>query len=128
MLTMSTETRDQYQMQALEAKGLSGTDLQRILTQDGFQVFIISGTLDAEKPTGLAYHLQKGRPCIVLLGNRKNQKHFVVAKGCEPNLAHWYFMDPATGNKHLNKKDFMRLWEQAQFFCLIAVPKKKQIK
>ena len=72
---ISDEDRELLRTEADSAKGVSGRVLKEALERNGLRVYIFAGELlDEESPGGIAYHLKKGRPVVVML-SRRGRRH-----------------------------------------------------
>jgi ABC-type bacteriocin/lantibiotic exporter with double-glycine peptidase domain len=103
--------------------GVSGATLRRALERSGFRVFIFPGEiLDEQSPRGIAYHLRRGRPLVVMVSARRRRFHYTVVSGLDAERGHVILEDPQKGRASLGLRSFRELWERANRFTLLAVP------
>jgi ABC-type bacteriocin/lantibiotic exporter with double-glycine peptidase domain len=115
------ELRKELIATAAARHGLSGDELRVALSRVGLETYLFSGTLD-DGPTGLVHHVDLGRPLIVMTSERDTQ-HYVLFIGHDPELGQVVLLDPVRGQVVLPNSSFLRLWEPASRFTLLAVPK-----
>lgn len=101
-------------------KGIPLAEMKRYLQEQGFQAF----TLRGEWPD-LEQHVGKGRPVIVALKkNRRSAIHFAVMAGVEDG--HVTLNDPTRkGAQSVEKAKFLKQWELAERWMLLATPQKE---
>lgn len=115
---------------ARSADGITGAELLAVLRAADHEAAVFPGTLDdkgavEDKKTGLYYHLNKGRPLIVMITSKDGKNsHYDVLTGYDPQRSLLLLLDPATGPVTVSTKDFLPAWKRANHFTLLAVPKK----
>lgn len=119
---MPAEERDFLAATARERDGLSGEELQRALERSGLEVYLFQGTLDGSA-TGLYGHLDRGRPCLAMIAEDAETRHYVLVVGYDPAYQNLILFDPRRGRVLLAVPAFARLWSLASQFTLLAVPK-----
>ena len=105
------------------AQGVSGASLQESLEESGYFTAVFAGTLD-KASAGLLHHLDNGRPMIVMIG-RPRFHHFVVVTGYNDESRTVYVNDPDLGAIALRYDLFLKVWNEANRFTLLAVPRNK---
>lgn len=104
-----------------EQGGVEGRTLKEVLQKNGFEVYIFAGDLlDRHTPRGIAYHLDRERPVVVMLGGRT--KHYALLTGLDLATEEVFLADPARGAVRCARAAFMKMWEAAGRFALLAVP------
>jgi ABC-type bacteriocin/lantibiotic exporter with double-glycine peptidase domain len=100
------------------ARGVHASDLQRYLRGRGFRTYAFSGEWE-----DLLNHLRKGRPLIVALKSGRDDLHYVVATGIDPEQGLVFKHDPA-GRKLMkqHRAEFENQWQRAGNWTLLAVP------
>jgi ABC-type bacteriocin/lantibiotic exporter with double-glycine peptidase domain len=114
--------RERLMHLAAEKQGLSGAELRETLEPLGMEVFIFPGTLDRQ-PTGLYAQLDAGRPVLVMTLERFGSPHFSLVSGYDEAYGNIHVLDPRRGAVMWPVAAFERLWDRAQRFALLAVPK-----
>lgn len=103
-------------------KGILGSELVIAFNSMGYDTAVFSGTVD-RKITGLYYHLDKGRPLIVMITSKDGKNsHYDVVTGYNQPKSQISVLDPALGPLILAIKDFIPAWSRANYFTLVAVP------
>lgn len=119
---LSATARDQLKNAALTEHGVSGDELLVSLREAGYQAVVYSANLDHEA-TGIYSEIDQGRPVIVMLENRRdNRRHFTIVAGYEPLEDYVVLMDPIFGRGIMRGKDFKERWLRTGRFTLLAVP------
>jgi ABC-type bacteriocin/lantibiotic exporter with double-glycine peptidase domain len=100
------------------ARGIYASDLEQFLQQQGFRTFAFRGQW-----TDLQQHLGKGRPLIVALQSGRDDLHYVVITGLNPQEGIVLKNDPAE-RKLLKQRqsEFEKEWKAAGNWTLLAVP------
>lgn len=99
-------------------RGIYASDLERYLQQHGFKTFAIRGEW-----TDLRQHLEKGRPLIVALRSGRDDLHYVVVTGMDPQQGLVLKNDPAERKLvKQHRSDFESEWKAAGNWTLLAVP------
>ena len=71
---------------------------------------------------GLYHHIDSGHPVIVMFG-AETKRHYLVVFGYDPEHKKIYFNDPLKGAATLSSESFLKLWQTANNFSLLAFPK-----
>lgn len=111
---------DQIQraLYARRGRGIYASDMERYLRQHGFQTFAIRGEW-----TDLWQHLEKGRPIIVALRSGRDDLHYVLVTGMEPEHGLVLQNDPAERKLvKRHRSDFESEWKATGNWTLLAVP------
>lgn len=104
-------------------KGVSGRLLEQVLERNGFHVRIFAGELlDEEGPRGVAYHLKKGRPVLVMVSPDGKNYHYTVVSGLSVERDLVVLEDPDRGKVVCRGRVFRKIWERGNRFTLLAVP------
>ena len=113
-----------FRKRAAEAEGLTGRELRDYLADQGFDAFVIEGSVDQnEGVSDLYYHLDRGRPVIVALGSDVEEQHYVLVSGYDPVKKLIVLEDPARGALLTAVWKFEAMWKTGGHFALLAVPK-----
>lgn len=105
--------------------GLKGSDLVTALRAADYEAAVFPGTLSADEDTGLYYHLNKGRPLILMITSKDgHNSHYDVVLGYDLNQGQLFIIDPALGPLTVSLKDFTAAWDRAHNFTLLAMPQK----
>jgi len=122
-VAVRAEDMARVRQQAAGEKGVSGRILKDVFERNGFDAYVFRGELsDAATPAGLAYHLQRGRPVMVMLSAGRGRNHYVVVTGLDETKDLVVIADPEKGNVVCRGDVFRHLWERSGFFALLAVP------
>ena len=114
--------RERVRLEAESPEGVRAGSLAAALEAGGYTVRIFPGDLaDAGTPRGVAYHLAKGRPLVVMLAAR-GANHYAVVSGLDLARGVVTFEDPRRGRTRLALSRFTALWERAGRFTMLAVP------
>jgi predicted double-glycine peptidase len=100
-------------------KGITGSDLKRLLEDAGFTVFVFS----AERQD-LEQHLAKGRPIIVCFApsGKRGPMHFAVVAGLDDDSI--VLNDPTRGKLFRDELPrFLSQWKLTGNWALLAVPR-----
>ena len=122
--------KDWLQTLSKSGDGIMGAEMMAVLRAADYETAVFPGTMDdkgavEDKKTGLYYHLNKGRPLIVMITSKDGKSsHYDVLTGYDPRKSLLLLLDPATGPVTVSTKDFIPAWERANRFTLLAVPKK----
>jgi len=103
--------------------GISGASLKIVLEEAGYFVTVFPGKLDHEV-SGLYHHLDLKRPLIIMTGS--GTRHYSVAVGYDETKSLVLLLDPALGAITVSNVEFMREWEKANYFTLLAMPDLKK--
>jgi ABC-type bacteriocin/lantibiotic exporter with double-glycine peptidase domain len=110
---------------ARNGTGLKGSDLVTVLRAADYEAVVFPGTLSADENTGLYYHLNKGRPLVLMITSKDgHNSHYDIVLGYDLNQGQLFIIDPAVGPLTVSVKDFMAAWDRAHNFTLLAMPKK----
>ncbi len=116
---LSDEARaDLVRLASLE-EGLSGEDLRKALEASGMEVFIFPGTLD-HQVSGVYYHIDRGRPLLVMLSVSDGTYHYALFTGYDPVNQNVFLLDPRRGRLSLLALSFDALWTKSDRFSLLA--------
>lgn len=122
---MADEDCELLRLTAASEKGVSGQLLREVLERNGYRVYIFRGELlDEENPKGIAYHLKRGRPLLVMVSPRGSRDHYMVVSGLSAEKDLVVFEDPDRGKVMCRGGAFRKMWERSNFFTLLAVPVK----
>lgn len=103
--------------------GLKGSDLVTALRAADYEAAVFPGTLSADENTGLYYHLNKGRPLILMITSKDGRNsHYDIVTGYDLNQGQLFIIDPAVGPLTVSLKDFTTAWDRAHNFALLAMP------
>jgi predicted double-glycine peptidase len=102
-------------------KGSSGALLKSVLESEGYFVGVFAGAMD-DGATGLYRHLRQGRPLIAML-SMGDYRHYVVVAGFDPVRDVLVVLDPVSGELAMRTRRFISMWEKANRFTLLAVPR-----
>lgn len=105
--------------------GLTGLQLKEAFSRQGFSAFILKGDL-GETISGASYHLKRSHPVLVMLrkeSQMKNFNHMVLMVGLDTIQQKVIFLDPLHGQTILKTELFNKLWQNADSFMLIAIPR-----
>lgn len=104
-----------------EQSGVSLADMRRYLEELGFQAFTLRGQW-----VDLNGHLSKGRPVIVgLKSGRAKRIHFAVLIGVDGDRV-WLNDPTRKQSHHVKQADFVKQWESADRWLLLAAPGSKE--
>lgn len=103
------------------SKGTSGALLKEAFTNSAYNAVIFPGELSNEI-AGLYHHIDRGHPVIVMFG-AEAKRHYVVVFGYDPVNQQIYFNDPLKGSIALSNEIFLKFWQTANNFSLLAFPK-----
>jgi ABC-type bacteriocin/lantibiotic exporter with double-glycine peptidase domain len=101
-----------------EGHGIYAGDLERYMQEHGYRTFAFQGTWE-----DLQEQLVKGRPPIVALKTGRDDFHYVVVAGIDPQQDMLLKNDPA--ERKLLKQSrvsFEKEWKSAASWILLAVP------
>jgi ABC-type bacteriocin/lantibiotic exporter with double-glycine peptidase domain len=102
------------------ARGIYASDLELYLQQHGFRTFAIQGQW-----TDLEHHLEKGRPLIVAQASGRDDLHFSVVTGMDPQQEIVLQNDPARRQLlKQHRSEFEREWKLAGNWMLLALPER----
>jgi ABC-type bacteriocin/lantibiotic exporter with double-glycine peptidase domain len=119
------EDRERIRAEAGSEDGVSGRFIKDVLERNGFRVYIFPGKLlDGEGPMGIRYHLDRGRPIVVMLSAGGSRHHYMVVSGLDVERDLVVGVDPGKGKVVCSGRAFRRMWERANHFTLLAVPVK----
>jgi hypothetical protein len=108
--------------EAKTGEGITGASLKTALEKSGYAVSVFTGTLDHEV-TGLYYHLDRGRPLIVMFATDDGSRaHYLLVTGYDPETNMVAVLDSLSGKHAVRLKDFRSRWNNAHQFTLLAVP------
>ena len=105
--------------EAKENNGISGAFLKKILEEAGYFVAVFPGTLDRGEAS-LYNHLDLKRPLIVMTG--AGPRHYEVVTGYDPENSMIFLLDPARGQVAVPIQNFIKFWQKANNFTLLASP------
>jgi hypothetical protein len=98
------------------AGGIAGDVLTAAIEARGWRTERAAGSLDA-----LAARVRDGQPVIVLLPERGNRYHYVVATAVRDDAV--IVQDPAWGpSRAIRRSEFERAWSGAGFWSLVILP------
>ncbi len=118
------EVEKELARQAESENGLSGKAVQEYLEECGFSVFLFNGVLSGDSKRSLFYHIDKGRPVLVLVSTGTGaRKHYLLIMGYDIPQNRVVFIDPVRGLMALPHDRFEKMWEPCEKFSLLAVPK-----
>lgn len=103
----------------VSSKGMTGSELRRVLENAGFAVFVFN----AEK-SDLRAQLQKGRPLIVCFApeGKAGPMHYAVVSGLEADAV--LLNDPTRGKLFRETLSrFLPQWSLTDNWALLAVPR-----
>jgi len=101
-----------------DARGIHASDLERYLREHGFRAYVFKGEW-----IDLKHHLQKGRPLIVALKSGRDDLHYVVATGFDPQNDLVLKHDPAVRKLvKQHRAEFENQWRGADNWTLLALP------
>jgi len=104
--------------------GIMGSELVVSLRAADYDTAVFQGTLDKKK-TGLYYHLDKRRPLVIMITSKDGKaSHYDVLTGYDAKNSLLLVLDPASGPLTLSTVDLLPAWKRANYFTLLAVPKK----
>jgi len=118
---LSREKHDAVAASASLEKGASGAVLKSALESEGYLVGVFAGTAD-DGPAGLYRHLRRGRPLIAML-SMGEYRHYVVVVGFDSARDALVVLDPVSGTRSMRTRRFVAMWEKANRFTLLAVPR-----
>ena len=110
------------QLHSKEAGGIRANELERYLSENGFQTFVFSGPW-----THIQDHIEKGRPLIAALETRENagQFHYLVLVGIDREQKLILVNDPSERKLlKMTIDDFEKRSRATGNWTLLAVPKK----
>jgi ABC-type bacteriocin/lantibiotic exporter with double-glycine peptidase domain len=105
--------------EAKATNGISGESLKMVLEGAGYFVAVYEGTLDREA-SGIFRQIDLGRPLIVMTGAQP--RHLSVVTGYDGAGGRVILLDPAVGAIAPPFGEFLKDWDQANRFTLLAVP------
>lgn len=100
--------------------GTTGTDMKAAFESAGYFAVIFKGALDGST-AGLMHHLDAHRPLIVMVGDRAS-RHYLVVTGYDAAQAVVFVNDPAGYKLAIRYGFFLKEWEAADRFTLLATP------
>lgn len=103
------------------SNGTSGAALKDALINSGYNAVIFPGDL-SNGVAGLYHHIDSGHPVIVMIG-AETKRHYLVAFGYDPENQKIYFNDPLKGAVAYSSESFLKFWQSANNFSLLAFPK-----
>jgi ABC-type bacteriocin/lantibiotic exporter with double-glycine peptidase domain len=107
-------------------QSLTVGDMTAALELAGMDVYAFKGDLG---PTvrGIPWHLNAGRPCIVLVKRTPEASvgHFLVVCGYDPEKQWMVIADSKHGIVAITIADFQRVWENASTVLMVAAPSAK---
>jgi hypothetical protein len=104
------------------AGGILNDALVDAVRRRGWRAGRIEGSVDS-----LRAHLANGQPVIVLVPDRGNRFHYVVALGA--NDEHVVVHDPSWGpSRTIARADFERSWRAAGYWSLVILPPESGVK
>jgi ABC-type bacteriocin/lantibiotic exporter with double-glycine peptidase domain len=119
------EDRERVRAEASSEDGVSGRFIKDVLERNGFRVYIFAGKLlDGKGPRGILYHLDRGRPLVVMLSADRSRHHYMVVSGLDTERDLVVGVDPGKGRVICRGGAFRRMWERSNSFTLVAVPVK----
>jgi len=122
-IPLTAERATGLKEEAKKEKGIRGSTLKRVLTEQGYFVAVFSGTLD-RKTSGLYRHLDLRRPLIVMVeGDGRDKNHYVLAVGYDEGTQAIVLLDPVRGEIAMPLVNFRKVWGKVDNFTLLAVPK-----
>ncbi len=114
---------ERLRLAAASDEKVSGRLLAEVLEANGFHARVFAGDLlDTDTPAGIAYHLDRGRPLVVMVSPKGDLCHFMVVSGLNVSKDLVYFEDPDKGKVACRGRAFRKMWERAGSFTLLAVP------
>ena len=102
-------------------KGTSGASLKDAFINSDYDAVIFPGEL-SKGIAGLYHHIDNGHPVIIMIGAETN-RHYLVAFGYDPENQKIYFNDPLKGTVNYHTESFLKFWQTANNFSLLAFPK-----
>lgn len=102
-------------------EGLSGAELRETLDSMGLHTFIFRGSLD-ESLSGLYYHIDRGRPLLVMISEDGASHHYCLAIGYDETTDTVVVLDPRRGDLVFPTAAFENLWSRSDYFSLLCVP------
>ncbi len=122
---ISEEDGELIRIEAESEEGVSGRFLKEVLERNGFRVYVFPGELfDKESARGVAYHLDRGRPLVVMLSPKGSRHHYMVVSGLNASKDFVVCEDPDKGKVICRGRAFRKMWKRSNFFTLLAVPAK----
>jgi len=118
---LSGRNRESVAAAASRDRGTSGALLKSVLESERYFVSVFAGSLD-DAATGLYRHLRAGRPLIAML-SMGDYRHYVVVAGFDPARDVLVVLDPVAGALAMRTQRFVSMWEKANRFTLLAVPR-----
>jgi len=120
---IAPEDLEHLEEKARSERGVPGRVLEETLERNGFAAYVFAGDLlDRQTPRGITYHLERGRPLIVMLDVRGPGRHYTIVSGLDRGGDRVFLADPALGAVQCSRAAFLRMWEAAGRFTLLAVP------
>lgn len=102
-------------------KGTSGAHLKEAFINSDYNAVIFPGELSLSF-AGLYHHIDSGHPVIVMFGS-ETKRHYIVVFGYDSENQKIYFNDPLKGIVILSAESFLKNWQMANNFSLLAFPK-----
>lgn len=106
-------------------QGLSAGQLRDYARSQGFDAFVIKGTL-----ADLTHEVDAGRPVIVgvhkPLSSNEVLAHYEVFVGYHPERREVLTLDPARGLRRFDEPGFLEEWEAAGLVAIVVMPKEEQ--
>lgn len=99
--------------------GASGDDLKKALEGAGYFTVVFPGALDRGQAS-LYNFLDQKQPVIVMLG--AGPRHYEVVTGYDPDQSLIVLLDPARGWITVPAQGFVKGWDEANDFTLLASP------
>jgi ABC-type bacteriocin/lantibiotic exporter with double-glycine peptidase domain len=125
-MPVDAEDVERVRRLATAEEGASGGLLAEVLKANGFDAAVFRGELlDEETPRGIAYHLRRGRPVVVMVSLRGKRSHYMVVTGHDPAAGRVFLADPAGGSLSCSSGAFVEMWERCGRFALLAVPRRE---
>lgn len=118
---LSEGNREAIAAAASRDRGTSGSLLKSVLESERYFVSVFAGSLDDEA-TGLYRHLRAGRPLLAMI-SMGEYRHYVVLAGFDPARDVLVVLDPVAGELAMRTQRFVSMWEKANRFTLLAVPR-----
>lgn len=106
-------------------KGLSAGQLRDYARSQGFDAFVIKGSL-----ADLTHEVDAGRPVIVgvhkPLSSNEVLAHYEVFVGYHPGRREVVTLDPARGLRRFDEPGFLEEWDSAGFVAIVVMPKEEE--
>ncbi len=118
--------RERLASEARTRGAVSGRALKASLQEAGYFAALFAGSLDREV-TGLYRQLDLGRPLIVMVRpSPAAPGHYVVLAGQDAARGVLVILDPLVGPRVVETARFLKAWEGAGRFTLLAAPPARQ--